>query len=158
MARQGHDSIKRCRILGYQAEYVSMDQQSSRKTLKYKLMPTSEQARTLATVVSRCRELYNAGLQERKAAWEQWRVCVKCAMQSAQLPANNAVRPEYRDLNAQVLQGVLHRLDRAFAAFFRRLQAGAQPSDPRLQGKGRYNSFTYPQMGAWWAWWAWWAW
>jgi putative transposase len=46
------------------------------------------------------------------------------------------------------LQDVLHRLDKAFAAFFRRLQAGERPGYPRFQGKDRYNSFTYPQVGA----------
>jgi putative transposase len=125
-----------------------MEQQSARKTYKYKLIPTPEQERALATVLWRCRELYNAGLQERKAAWEQCRVSVTFAMQSAQLPAIKEVRPEYRDINAQVLQDVLHRLERAFAAFFRRLQAGERPGYPRFQGKDRYNSVTYPQVGA----------
>jgi putative transposase len=69
-------------------------------------------------------------------------------MQSAQLPAIKEVRPEYHEINAQVLQDVLHRLDRAFAAFFRRLQAGARPGYPRLQGTDRYTSCTYPQVGA----------
>jgi putative transposase len=128
---------------------MHMEEQRVRKTFKYKLVPTPEQERALATVVWRCRELYNAGLQERKAAWEQCRVCVSFAMQSAQLPAIKDVRPEYRDLNAQVLQEVLHRLDNAFAAFFRRVKAGErQPGYPRFQGTDRYNSFTYPQVGA----------
>jgi putative transposase len=124
-----------------------MEHQSVRKTYKYKLLPTPEQQRTLETVVWRCRELYNAGLQERRAAWEQCRVSVTFAMQSAQLPAIKEVRPEYNDINAQVLQDVLHRLDKAFAAFFRRLQAGEQPGYSRFQGKDRYTSFTYPQVG-----------
>jgi putative transposase len=124
-----------------------MEQQSARKTFKYKLMPTPEQARTLATVLSRCRELYNAGLQERKAAWEQCGVSVTFAMQSAQLPAIKEVRPDYRDINTQVLQEVLHRLDKAFAAFFRRVKAGERPGYPRFQGTDRYNSFTYLQVG-----------
>jgi hypothetical protein len=34
-------------------------------------------------VLWRCRELYNAGLQELKAAWEKCRVCVTFTMQSA---------------------------------------------------------------------------
>jgi putative transposase len=68
-------------------------------------------------------------------------------MQSAQLPPIKAVRPEYHELNAQVLQDVLHRLERACAACFRRLQAGARPGYPRLQGRDRYASFTYPQVG-----------
>jgi putative transposase len=45
------------------------------------------------------------------------------------------------------LQDVLHRLDKAFAAFFRRVQADEQPGYPRFQGRNRYNSFTYPQLG-----------
>jgi putative transposase len=124
-----------------------MEQQRVRKTYKYKLMPTPVQQRTLATVLWCCRELYNAGLQERKEAWEKCGVCVTFAMQSAQLPAIKQVRPEYRDLTAQVLQDVLHRLDKAFAAFFRRIKAGEAPGYPRFQGKDRYNSFTYPQVG-----------
>jgi putative transposase len=123
-----------------------MVQQRARKTFKYKLMPTPEQARTLETVLWRCRELYNAGLEERKAAWETCGVCVTFAMQSAQLPAIKQVRPEYREIHAQVLQEVLHRLDKAFAAFFRRVQNGAHPGYPRFRGKDRYNSFTYPQV------------
>jgi hypothetical protein len=126
-----------------------MEQQgaSVHKTFTYQLLPTSEQEQALATVVWRSRELYNAGLQERKPAWEMCGVCVSFAMQSAQLPAIKEVRPEYCEIDAQVLQDVLHRLDRAFAACFRRVTTGAHPGYPRLQGKGRYHSFTYPQVG-----------
>jgi putative transposase len=102
----------------------------------------------MATVLWRCRELYNAGLEERKAAWERCGVSVTFAMQSAQSPAIKEVRQEYNDINAQVLQDVLHRLDTAFAACFRRVTAGERPGYPRFQGRDRYNSFTYPQMGA----------
>jgi putative transposase len=58
------------------------------------------------------------------------------------------VRPDDRDLHAQVLQEVLHRLDKAFAAFFRRVKAGAHPGSLRFQGADHYNSFTSPQVGA----------
>jgi putative transposase len=125
-----------------------MEQQSVRKTFKYQLLPTPEQARTLETVVWRCRELYNAGLEERKAAWEKRGVCVTFAMQSAQLTAIKEVRLEYNDINAQVLQDVLHRLEKTFQAFFRRVTTGERPGYPRFQGWDRYNSFTYPQVGA----------
>jgi putative transposase len=109
-----------------------MEHQRVRTTFKYKLLPTPDQERAMATVVWRCRELYNAGLQERKAAWEQCGITVTFAMQSAQLPAIKEVRPDYREINAQVLQDVLHRLDTAFAAFFRRVQSGERPGYPRL--------------------------
>jgi putative transposase len=136
-------------VFASQAEYLSMEEQRDtiRKTFKYKLMPTPEQERALEQVLWRCRELYNAGLQERKAAWEKCRVSVNFAMQSAQLPGIKEVRPEYRDSNAQVLQDVLHRLDKTFQAFFRRVKNGEQPGYPRFQGRDRYASFTYPQVG-----------
>ena len=119
--RQGHDRTTRCRFVAGQAESLDMDQQRARKTFTYQLMPTSEQQRSLETVVWRCRERSNAGLHERTAAQEQCRVCVTFAMQAAYLPASKEVRPEYHDLNAQVLHDVLHRLHTAFAAVCRRL-------------------------------------
>jgi putative transposase len=118
-----------------------------RKTYKYKLQPTAEQEGALEFVVRRCRELYNAGLQERRDAWQKCGVSITAAVQSAQLPAIKDVRPEYRDVHSQVLQDVLTRLDRAFAAFFRRVKSGEKPGHPRFQGANRYNSFTYKQFG-----------
>src|SRR5215469_773915 len=146
--RKGHDSLKRYQFPAGQADKMAVEQQRVRKTFKYQLLPTPAQERMLETVVWRCRELSNAGQQERKAAWEQCGVWVSFARQSAQLPAIKEVRPESAEIHAQVLQDVLHRLDTAFAAFFRRLQAGARPGYPRLQGADRYNSLTYPQVGA----------
>jgi len=101
----------------------------------------------MAFVVRRCRELYNAALQERREAWQKCGVSVTEASQSAQLPAIKEVRPEYRDIHSQVLQDVLMRLDRAFQAFFRRAKNGETPGYPRFQGANRYNSFTYKQFG-----------
>src|SRR5260221_1355441 len=103
-----------------------MDQQSVRKTFKYKLQPTAEQEGTLGFILRRCRELYNAGLQERRDAWRMRGVSLTAASQSAQLPEIKEVRPEYHDLHSQVLQDVLTRLDRAFQAFFRRVKAGGR--------------------------------
>jgi len=118
-----------------------------RKTYKYKLQPTAEQEGTLAFVLRRCRELYNAGLQERRDAWQKRGVSITAASQSAQLPAIKDMRPEYREVHSQVLQDVLTRLDRAFQTFFRRVKAGETPGYPRFHGANRYNSFTYKQFG-----------
>jgi putative transposase len=118
-----------------------------RKTFKYRLKPTPDQERAMEFILRRCRELYNAALQERTGAWQRCGVSLTYPMQSAQLPAIKKVRPEYREINAQVLQDVLARLDRTFQAFFRRVRAGEKPGYPRFQGANRYNSFTYPQVG-----------
>jgi len=42
---------------------------------------------------------------------------------------------------------VLFRVDRAFAAFFRRGKNGETPGYPRFKGRGRYKSLTYTQFG-----------
>src|SRR5258708_16118711 len=95
-----------------------MDQQSVRKTFKYKLQPAAEQEGTLGFILRRCRELYNAGLEERREAWRMSRVNITMAGQSAQLPDIKPERPENQDLHSQVLQDVLARLDRASQASF----------------------------------------
>jgi putative transposase len=124
-----------------------MDEPAVRKTFKYKLKPTPQQEQAMEFVLRRCRELYNAALQERRDAWEKCGVSITVASQSAQLPAVKEVRAEYHDIHSQVLQDVLTRLDRAFQAFFRRVKAGETPGYPRFQGATRYNSFTYKQFG-----------
>ncbi len=124
-----------------------MEPPTIRKTFKYKLQPTAEQEGAMEFILRRCRELYNAGLQERRDAWQQCGVSITAASQSAQLPAIKEVRPEYRDIHSQVLQDVLTRLDRAFQAFFRRVQQGETAGYPRFQAANRYNSFTYKQFG-----------
>jgi putative transposase len=79
--------------------------------------------RRLAAALWRRRALDNAGPAERKRAWEQCHVSVNFVMQSAQLPATQEARPADRDLDAQVLQDVLRRLDKTLQAFFRRVAA-----------------------------------
>jgi hypothetical protein len=62
-----------CRFRAYQAEWTSVDEQSTWavcETYKYKFKPTPQQEQVMAFVMRRCRELYNAALQERKEAWQ----------------------------------------------------------------------------------------
>ncbi len=127
-----------------------MEHQSSsvRKTYKYRLTPTPAQEQALATVLSRCRMLYNVALEQRKTWWARGQgKAATYYQQKAELPDLKAVCPEYADVNAQVLQDVILRVERTYRDFFRRVQAGEQSGYPRFQGWGRYNSFTYPQYG-----------
>jgi transposase len=107
-----------------------MDQQTVRKTYKYRLKPTPQQEQALAFVVRRCRALYHAGLQERHEAWHKCGVSVTAASQSAQWPDIKEARPEYREAHSQGLQDVLTRLDRAFQRFFARLKNGEAAGYP----------------------------
>ena len=119
-----------------------------RKTYKYRLMPTPEQARALETVLYRCRTLYNVALEQRQTWWQRGQgISASYYQQKAELPDLKAACPEYGEINAQVLQDVILRVERTYQAFFRRIAAGETPGYPRFQGQGRYNSFTYPQYG-----------
>lgn len=67
--------------------------------------------------------------------------------QHASLPALKEQRPSLASVHSQVLQNVAVRIDLAFKAFFRRVKASENPGYPRFRGKGRYDSFTFPQSG-----------
>ena len=120
---------------------------SVRKSYKYKLEPTAEQARQLDETQWHCRDLYNAGLEHHIWAYRKCGVAVTHAMQEAELPDIRASLPEYAAIHSQVLQDVLSRLDKAYQAFFKRVRAGRTPGFPRFQGRNRYHSFTYKQFG-----------
>jgi putative transposase len=126
-----------------------MEKQSSvRRTYKYKLSPTPAQERALKVVLSRCHALYNVALEQRKTWWERGQgKSATYYQQKAELPDLKAACPEYAEINAQVLQDVILRVERTFQEFFRRIQAGEKAGYPRFQGQGRYHSFTYPQYG-----------
>ncbi len=121
-----------------------------RKAYLYRLYPNVGQTEKLTWTLNRCRELYNAALEERREAWRLCGVRVSYYDQKRQLPAIKEVRPEYKQIGSQVLQDVTARLDKAFQAFFRRVKAGVDPKKvgfPRFKGTYRYNSFTLSQAG-----------
>jgi putative transposase len=124
-----------------------MAEQAIRKTFKYKLKPTAEQERMLDRTLMLCRHVYNAAVGERREAWRRRSVSVTYYQQKAELPGIKAAMPEYAQVNGQVLQDVVLRVERAFQAFFRRIKEGDTPGHPRFHGRERYNSFTYPQVG-----------
>ncbi len=144
------------------------------KMYKYRLYPNKEAEKKLYFVLNRCRELYNAGLSERKDAYQlhqrmtlhvnpetegvvaamvvanQRVKTITYTQQQNDLPEiKHELRPEYEEIAAHVLQDVLRRLDKAFKAFFRRLRNGQTPGFPRFQGRNRYDSFTYPDGAGW---------
>jgi putative transposase len=124
-----------------------MDQQTIRKTYKYKLKPALEQERQLERVLRLCRHVYNAAIGERREAWRMRGVSVTYYQQKAELPGIKEAMPEYSEVNAQVLQDVVLRVDRAFQALFQRIREGQTPGYPRFHSRDRYNSVTYPQFG-----------
>src|SRR6266700_2018824 len=121
-----------------------------RKTFKYRLYPTKATEQKLYWTLTRCRELYNAALSERRDAYKYAGKSITYSDQQNDLPEIKAqIREEYQDIAAHVLQDVLRRLDKAFQNFFRRCKNGEKPGYPRFQGRNRYDSFTYPDGAGW---------
>ncbi|RTG99225.1 transposase [Thermus scotoductus] len=117
------------------------------KAFKYRLYPTQPQLRDLDRTLMLCRSLYNAALQERREAYRKAGKTVGFYEQKRYLPEIRTELPEYKGVHSQVLQNVIERVDRAFQGFFRRVKAGQKAGYPRFKGKGRYDSFTFPQAG-----------
>lgn len=142
------------------------------KAYKYRIYANTTTEKQLFWTLTRCRELYNAGLSERKDAYQlherstlmqtedgqlimaqmQARMKVRDVSyyeQKRDLVDIKEERPEYADIASHVLQDVMLRLKKAFDHFFRRLANGQTPGFPRFQGRNRYCSFTYPDGAGW---------
>jgi len=118
-----------------------------RRTFKYRLYPSHLQQQKLQATLDVCRELYNAGLQERRDAWSVARKRIGYLAQANQLGEIKSIRDDIAAVHSQVLQDVLRRLDKTFQAFFLRCKRRQKPGFPRFRSKSRYDSFTYPQSG-----------
>ena len=87
--------------------------------------------------------LYNAALEERKMAWKGHYKAITFADQDRSL---TAVRKDFQDIegevNRRIQVGTLRRLDRAFSAFHRRVQAGEAPGYPRFKSVARWKTLS----------------
>ena len=96
--------------------------------------------------------LYNAALQERISAYEKQKKSISKYDQLNSLPdIKDNIYQELKDVNAQVLQNVIEKVDLAYKAFFRRLKTrksrDEKPGFPRFKSRNRYKSFTLKQNG-----------
>src|SRR5258708_5136803 len=125
----------------------SSEEQKPRKTYLFRLYPTRKQQRTLESWLALCCETYNAALDERKSAYRMAGVSLSYEHQCTELPGCKEVRPELASVPSQVLQDVVKRVDRAFDAFFQRVEEGKKPGYPRFKSRFRYHSLTFKQYG-----------
>lgn len=116
-------------------------------TFKYRVYPGKRHKHLLEQTLEECRWVYNQTLAYRKTAWEERRESVSLYATHPLLPPWKEQRPSLQRVYAQVLQDVQSRVDLAFKGFFRRVKAGEIPGYPRFRGRGRYDSFTFPQSG-----------
>ena len=115
---------------------------------RIRLYPTRTHAQALRFMLDVTRELYNALLQQRRDAYRLRRIRVSAKDQYAEIttlrrPAtriDGRVAAVYRECE----DAVLHRLDLALAAFFRRCRRGEKPGFPRFKPASRWNQLEFP--------------
>ena len=117
----------------------------SKKTYQYRIYPTKKQIQVLTHWLALCCEVYNAALQERQDAYRMAGKSLSYSHQCAELPGCKDVREELAEVNSQVLQDAVKRVDRAFGGFFRRVEAGDKAGYPRFRSRLRYDSLTFKQ-------------
>src|SRR5512147_971438 len=116
---------------------------------KFLMRPTVGQQGAVAEMLRDHCSLYNGALQERRDAYRHSsKTTVRYGEQSAQLKDIRAFDPERQgrwSFSSQ--QATLRRLDKAFAAFFRRAEAGQTPGYPRFKGVGHFDTVVFPKDG-----------
>jgi putative transposase len=94
-------------------------------------------------------ELYNAALEERVGVWKWERRSVNYVDQCRTLTGLGDLRPEVVASGVTLCRGTLKRLDRVFAAFYRRVKRGATPGFPRFKSALRFNSLQWEDVIGW---------
>jgi len=123
-----------------------------KKSCKFRIYPDKNQEVKLNRTLGTCRKLYNEKLAERKKQAElnrlkktfdvfPWGKPDWINKYDQMLDLTDTKTSYQKEVFSQVLQDVIKRVDRSFKNFF--IGFGY----PRFQGRDRYNSFTYPQMG-----------
>ena len=133
-----------------------------RTAYQYKLRPNSAQIATIELWLELLRRQYNYRLGERFSWWEENRCPVNACPLVMPIPQLREIPDyysqkrdlvntkdkfcEYKLIHSQVLQDCIKRVKLAFDRWFKADKNGHKLGKPRFKGKGRYRSFTYPQI------------
>jgi putative transposase len=119
------------------------------RAYKFLMRPTVGQTAALTEMLQDHCSLYNGALQERRDAYRHAaKTSVTYGQQSAQLKEIRSFDPERQgrwSFSSQ--QATLRRLDKAFAAFFRRVKSGETPGYPRFRGVNWFDTVDFPRDG-----------
>jgi len=111
---------------------------------RVRLYPNRRQQSALARMLDITRQLYNAMLQQRRDAYRLRRVSVSAKMQYAELTVLRAEDRRIACVYRECEDAVLHRLDLAMQAFFRRVKGGEAPGFPRFKSRSRWAQLQFP--------------
>ncbi|MBL8133297.1 MAG: transposase [Anaerolineae bacterium] len=113
-------------------------------TYQYRLYPRRAEAKRLDTLLYQGKLVYNFALEVCKNTYEATGESVKALSLWRYFRDWRNSQPEAeRVLNASSVQHLLRRLDKAYAAFFRRIKAGEKAGHPRFKSHDRFNSVEY---------------
>ncbi|MFD0033282.1 RNA-guided endonuclease InsQ/TnpB family protein [Streptomyces sp. NPDC055059] len=119
------------------------------RAYKFLMRPTVRQSQALGEMLRDHCSLYNGALQERRDAYRHAsKTSIKYGQQSVQLKDIRSFDPERQgrwSFSSQ--QATLRRLDKAFAAFFRRVKSGEKPGYPRFRGVNWFDTVEFPKDG-----------
>jgi putative transposase len=109
---------------------------------KIRLHVSESDADALEFMQGKCRGLYNWWVMRLRDGerWPGW------AAAKATLEASKAHDPDLRFVYGKLLHEVYFRLDKAMAAFFRRLKVGETPGFPRVRPRHAFFTLCYPAM------------
>jgi putative transposase len=111
---------------------------------KIRLQVSEQDAAALEFMQGKCRGLYNWWILRLRVG-EKWPGWVEA---KATLEASKEHDPELRFVYGKLLHEVYFRLDKAMAAFFRRVKAdsGEKPGFPRVRPRHCFFTLCYPAM------------
>ena len=114
------------------------------RTYQYRLYPTPEQQGALEVLLRQSCLLYNEAWSTAATLGVTAQVSVSYGDQWIRFREDRQERLEdFGLLNATSVQQLLRRLDKTFAAFFRRVKAGDKPGFPRFKPAQRFRSVEY---------------
>ena len=104
----------------------------------------------IAYVLLNCAQLYNAALEEWKAAYRHKGHSLSVALskfdQTKEFTCVRRDDPEFWGaISVQIGRGVLTRLDRARLAFYKRVERKETPGFPRFKSASRWNTIELPE-------------
>jgi putative transposase len=110
---------------------------------KIRLQVSEADAAALEFMQGKCRGLYNWWIMRLRDGGERW---PGWAEAKATLQQSKTHDPELGFVYGKLLHEVYFRLDKAMAAFFRRVQAGETPGFPRVRPRHAFFTLCYPAM------------
>lgn len=111
---------------------------------RVRLYPTVTQVARLEHALHITRNLWNAALAQRTYEYRVHQRRVSAQMQYAELTDLRASSPGDAAIYRECQDAVLHRLELAMQAFFRRIKRGETPGFPRFKRDARWNQLEYP--------------